>query len=358
MLILALDTSTQAGSLAVLNGGRLMGVVSTRTEETYSSRMFRHLEFLLRELGLEQRQFDLYAVAAGPGSFTGLRVGLAAVKGWAEVFGKPIAAVSALAAVAAQAKSHEEFLVPMIDARRGQVYAGLYERHTDSLSPLPSPLFPEEVVMTPAEVFSHLAGRAAGRKLAFVTPDPEVLEAAVRDSIFCEAHIERVPAVLAPSIGLLGMEKVVVRPMAPGDVHAVLTLQRSSPDAAQWSAAEYERICAPAEAASAGSRQSVLLAEANSQLTGFLAFRIAGGECEILNLVVAVSARRTGVGAHLLNEALAQARGLASRVFLEVRESNQTARAFYRRNGFREVGRRRGYYSGPVQDAVVMGREV
>ncbi|HEX2715250.1 MAG TPA: tRNA (adenosine(37)-N6)-threonylcarbamoyltransferase complex dimerization subunit type 1 TsaB, partial [Candidatus Acidoferrales bacterium] len=128
MLILAVDTSTQAGSLAVLRDTRVVGEVSTWVEETYSSRMFRHLEFLLRELGIGLDQVELFAVASGPGSFTGLRVGLAAVKGWAEVYRRPIAAASALEAVAAQAKSPEALLAPVIDARRGQVYGGLYER--------------------------------------------------------------------------------------------------------------------------------------------------------------------------------------------------------------------------------------
>ena len=74
VLILALDTSSPTGSLAVLRDENVIGVVSTLAEETYSSRMFRHLEFLLQELSLKLDQFDLFAVAAGPGSFTGLRV--------------------------------------------------------------------------------------------------------------------------------------------------------------------------------------------------------------------------------------------------------------------------------------------
>ncbi len=89
----------------MLRDERVIGTVSTWTDEIYSSRMFRHLEFLLQELSLGLGEFDLFAVAAGPGSFTGLRVGLAAVKGWAEVYRKPIAAVSALEAVAAQSHS-------------------------------------------------------------------------------------------------------------------------------------------------------------------------------------------------------------------------------------------------------------
>src|SRR6266849_3126520 len=146
MLLLAVDTSTQAGSLAVLRDDRVLGVVSSWVEETYSSRMFRHLEFLLGELSLELKQFELFAVAAGPGSFTGLRVGLTAVKGWAEVYQKPIAAVSALEAVAAQAKAAVRMLVPMIDARRGQVYAGLYESREAALARRR-----DGVVMMPAE---------------------------------------------------------------------------------------------------------------------------------------------------------------------------------------------------------------
>src|ERR1700722_10475323 len=112
VLILALDTSSPAGSVGVLRDDKVVGVVSTWVDEIYSSRMFRHLDFILRELALGLDQIDVFAVAAGPGSFTGLRVGLAAIKGWAEVHAKPIAAVSALGAVAVQARSNAPLLAP------------------------------------------------------------------------------------------------------------------------------------------------------------------------------------------------------------------------------------------------------
>src|ERR1700690_3810471 len=111
--------------------------------------MFRELEFLLGELALKMDQIELFAVAAGPGSFTGLRVGLAAVKGWAEVYGKPIAAVSALEAVAVQARSSAGLIVPVLDARRGQVYFGIYRRVASGAGS-PLALDGEEYVMTPA----------------------------------------------------------------------------------------------------------------------------------------------------------------------------------------------------------------
>ncbi|HXA79073.1 MAG TPA: tRNA (adenosine(37)-N6)-threonylcarbamoyltransferase complex dimerization subunit type 1 TsaB, partial [Candidatus Acidoferrales bacterium] len=128
MLTLALDTSSPSGSLAVLRDEQVVGSVSTATGEIYSSRMFRHLDFLLREISIDLRDFDLFAVAAGPGSFTGLRVGLAAAKGWSEVYHKPIAAISALEAIAAQSHSASTYLVPVLDAHRGQIYFGVYRR--------------------------------------------------------------------------------------------------------------------------------------------------------------------------------------------------------------------------------------
>jgi len=214
MLILALDTSTQAGSLAILQDTRVVGEVATCVAETYSSRLFRHLEFLLRELALDLRQVDLFAVSTGPGSFTGLRVGLTAVKGWAEIYDKPIAAVSALEAVAAQAKAPEAILVPVIDARRGQVYAGVYDRSGGS-----QVRRGDEVVMTPAEFLEILTGQLEAGAGAFVSPAPEVFSAALEETVFRGASIEPVSAVLAPVIGQLGFARA-----ERGEVVDALTL--------------------------------------------------------------------------------------------------------------------------------------
>lgn len=204
MRILAVDTSTPAGGLAALEDTRVLGVVATWSGETYSSRMFRHLDFLLRETGLEMQQFDLYAVAAGPGSFTGLRVGLAAVKGWAEVHGKPIAAVSGLEAVAWQARNPAPLLAAVLDARRGQVFGGFYERVEHRLA-----LRGDEVVMTPGGFLEQLSALAGGRETALVTPTPEVITPALAGSAFHHAPVEQVSTVLAPIIGLLGYARAL-----------------------------------------------------------------------------------------------------------------------------------------------------
>jgi tRNA threonylcarbamoyladenosine biosynthesis protein TsaB len=210
VLILALDTSSPSGSLAVLRDEKVIGVVSTATGEVYSSRMFRELQFLLGELSLRVDEFDLFSVVAGPGSFTGLRVGLAAVKGWAEVYRKPIAAVSALEAVAVQAHSNAALIVPVLDARRGQLYFGLYQRTGSGRNDSRLALDGEEYVMTPAEVFEALRNRAAGAEFAIVTPQPELfsdsrLHDVVSQSVAnLNARIEPASSVLAPFIGQIG----------------------------------------------------------------------------------------------------------------------------------------------------------
>ncbi len=215
MLILAVDTTTQAGSVAVLNDERLLGVISTCVGETYSSRIFRQLEFLLHELSLKTEQFDLFAVAAGPGSFSGLRVGLAATKAWAEVHHKPIAAVSALEAVAAQVPdvfSSQEggcggpFLAAMIDARRGQVYAAVY-RPISKDSSSTNELIRQGVerVMEAPEFLAALRVQVGDASVIFTTPTPDILSGALAASSFSDSQVLTASPVLAPVIGLLGL---------------------------------------------------------------------------------------------------------------------------------------------------------
>lgn len=205
MLVLAVDTSSISGSLAVLRDELLMGVICTSGEENYSSRMFRQLEILLGELRLELPAFDLYAVTAGPGSFTGLRVGLAAVKGWAEVYGKPIAAVSALEAVAVQSSAPGNWLAPVMDARRGQIFGALFERgahglrrHQDERVEKLS----EFLAWLKEEFRQNLRGAPA-----FISPAPSLLSVELEIAGFANNPLGQASPVLAPLIGQLGLER-------------------------------------------------------------------------------------------------------------------------------------------------------
>ncbi|MFZ0640525.1 MAG: tRNA (adenosine(37)-N6)-threonylcarbamoyltransferase complex dimerization subunit type 1 TsaB [Candidatus Acidiferrales bacterium] len=208
MLLLAVDTANRAGSLAVLKDGRLAGVISTASAEAYSSRLFRQLDFLLRELQIKTCDFDVFAVAAGPGSFTGLRVGLAAVKAWAEVFSKPIVAVGGLEAVAAQAQpaSRGGLIAPVLDAHRGQIYAALY-RFRDARLVVEDP----EQVCTAQEFLTRLALRTGNEQIRFISPCPALLQPALDNWTAgpptISRAIEPATSVLAPIIGQLAFDR-------------------------------------------------------------------------------------------------------------------------------------------------------
>ena len=203
MLVLAIDTSSASGSLAVLRDEQLLGVICTTGQENYSSRMFRQLEILLGELQIKLPAFDLYAVAAGPGSFTGLRVGLAAVKGWAEVHSKPIAAVSALEAVATQSCGPGAWVAPVLDARRGQVFGALYERVPHGLRK-----YQEERVESLREFLNWLGAEFQQQIQglpAFISPTPALLYVEMERSAFLNSPVTQASPVLAPLIGKIGL---------------------------------------------------------------------------------------------------------------------------------------------------------
>jgi ribosomal-protein-alanine N-acetyltransferase len=114
----------------------------------------------------------------------------------------------------------------------------------------------------------------------------------------------------------------------------------------------------PRRAFQAHLRDLFLVAESTSGVAGYLVARLMGDEAEILNVAVRPDARGAGLGRTLLEGALVALRGLkAAAVFLEVRVSNAAARQLYETAGFTEVGRRRGYYSAPVEDALILRRD-
>jgi tRNA threonylcarbamoyladenosine biosynthesis protein TsaB len=204
MLVLAVDTSGIMGSLAVVRDGDILGVVSTSSDEAYSSRMFRQLEFLLAELKVGLPAFDLYAVTAGPGSFTGLRVGLAAVKGWAEVYGRPIAAVSALEAVAVQALAKEGMVAAILDGRRGQIFGALYVAESGGMRELVP-----ACVLDATEFLAVVEGHVGVGLLTIATTRPELFEGALAKSSLAGATVIRVSPVLAPSVARIGIERAL-----------------------------------------------------------------------------------------------------------------------------------------------------
>ena len=170
MLLLALDTCDSRGSIALLDAGRILNQISHPAADEYSSWLLPAIDRLLSESGLTHSDLAGYAVASGPGSFTGVRVGLTTAKAWAEVYSKPVFPVSRLTILANYAPRASKFAATFIDAQRKQIFAALYRRESDRWG-----LMGEECVMDPTEFFKYAAQTAGKEPISWVSLDPDLL---------------------------------------------------------------------------------------------------------------------------------------------------------------------------------------
>src|SRR5215831_13948222 len=128
MRVLAVDTSSERGSVCVSDRGEILGEIRLASSIQHSERLFRSVEFLFQHLPFQLQDVDVFVAARGPGSFTGLRVGIAAMQGFVAAHRRQGAGVTTLEALAWKAALRDAHIVPMIDARRGDVYGAMYCR--------------------------------------------------------------------------------------------------------------------------------------------------------------------------------------------------------------------------------------
>jgi tRNA threonylcarbamoyladenosine biosynthesis protein TsaB len=128
MKILALDTATDACSVAISDDQDLLAEVIAASRQTHAKRLMGMIETALALARVDLKEIDGLAVTRGPGSFTGLRIGISTAKGLAEALGRPLVGVSCLKTLAFQAGEVTQLICPMIDARRGELYFAAYRR--------------------------------------------------------------------------------------------------------------------------------------------------------------------------------------------------------------------------------------
>jgi tRNA threonylcarbamoyladenosine biosynthesis protein TsaB len=132
LLILGIDTTTLSCSVALLQGDNLLAEMTLNIKKTHSERLMPLLDQLLTESGIEREQIEAIAAAAGPGSFTGLRIGLATARALAQGLGVPAVPVCTLEAIAEAVPVPGALICPLLDARRSQVYCALYQRAAET----------------------------------------------------------------------------------------------------------------------------------------------------------------------------------------------------------------------------------
>lgn len=181
--IVAIDTTSEFGSLALAEEGRIVEEVLLHSPDGFAHVLFQQLERLLKRHGWRYEDVTGFAAAAGPGSFTGVRVGLAAAKGLAEASGALAAAISNLQAMAWFGTAR--LRAPFFDARRGEIYGAVYDDRLELVQP-------EVVMKFPA----WRAGLPEGAEL--LTPEPALFQV--------QATVA--PRALAGAIALLATDRL------------------------------------------------------------------------------------------------------------------------------------------------------
>lgn len=145
MKILAIDSTANTSTVALLENDKLLGVYTANTKNTHSETLLPMVKHLLSTLNVSNDQIDVYAVSNGPGSFTGVRIGVATIKGLAFGKDKKCVEVSTIEALAQNLESFCGIICPIMNARRGQVYTGAFlngERIIDDTCMMLSDLVP------------------------------------------------------------------------------------------------------------------------------------------------------------------------------------------------------------------------
>lgn len=234
MLVLALDTTTKTGGMALLEGESLIESVTGDPSQPHAARLPADLLRLLARHGRDLSEVEVFAVAAGPGSFTGLRIGIATMQGLAFASGRPLVGVSALEALALSAA--ESFcegpraIAAWMDGQRGEVFSAVYAVSVGARGAEPAAVLDDPVAAPPGDIVARW--RAEGRLSALVAAGDGAIRyrdvLAACPAALVAGMVDATPA-LAPSVARLAWRRHASGGASPP--HAIRPIYVRRPDA-------------------------------------------------------------------------------------------------------------------------------
>ena len=222
MKILAFDSSGLVASVSILEEEQLIAEYTLNYKKTHSQTLLPMLDEIVKMTDLDLGDIDAIAVAAGPGSFTGLRIGSATVKGLGLALGKPVVSVPTLEGIACNLYGADALICPMMDARRKQVYTGLYEFASGKLQVL------ENQMACPVEEIIEKCNKT-GRKVIFLGDGVPVYKDIIESKIqvehdYAPAHMSRQRA---GAVGMRAFDYIREGKLETAADHAPVYLRKS-----------------------------------------------------------------------------------------------------------------------------------
>lgn len=392
MRVLAIDSSGLTATVAIVEDNLTIAEYTVNYKKTHSQTLLPMIDEMVKMTETDLNTIDAIAVAGGPGSFTGLRIGSATAKGLGMALEKPLIHIPTVDGLAYNVYGCEDIICPIMDARRNQVYTGMYTfsrkagKQEDFC--LITPVF-QVMKMQMAISVEDLIRRLNnyGRPVVFLGDGVPVYKDTLAEGLkvpysFAPAYMNRQRASVIGTLGIqyykagkieTAMEhqpeylrvsqaerermereknsRVIVRKMKYEEAAAVAEIEHQTfPD--KWS----ERAVLD----TLENGQTIcLVAEKAGKLIGYLFAYAAADEADIARVAVLKESRKQGVGSELLKELgrISTERGI-HKLLLDVRRSNGGAKAFYIKHGFREDGVRSGFYVDPEEDAILMSCEL
>jgi tRNA threonylcarbamoyl adenosine modification protein YeaZ/ribosomal-protein-alanine acetyltransferase len=371
MKVIALDTSGLVASAAIVEDDILVAEYNVQYKKTHSQTLLPMFEELKRMTELDLNSIDAIALAAGPGSFTGLRIGSATAKAFGFALDIPLVEVPTLDGLAYNLYGTDKLVCPLMDARRNQVYTGVYEYDEEFLLTA----LVNHCVVPIEEIATIINGM--NREVIFTGDGVPIYAEQLKDLIkvpysFAKAHQNRQRAA---SLAVLAMKyikegktvhaddhapvyfrmsqaereknenAVIIRPMTEADIEVISAIE-SRVFSMPWKPADFREMIT-AEFA------HYYVAVVDEKLVGAVGMRNIAGDGQITNILVDIPFRRRGIGRKMLKHMLDELTGEVETFSLEVRAGNIAAINLYQSMGFELSGRRPGFYEKPDEDALL-----
>lgn len=214
MIVLAIDSTSSAACAAVNDNGKLLCEYTLNQNKTHSVKMLPMVEEMLSDVGLTFSDIDIFACGIGPGSFTGVRIGAATLKGIADSLDKPCVAVNSLEALSGAVTYFDGTVMPLIFARENECFAAAYENGTEVLSPC---------VMTVEEIIAF----AKEKKVFFIGDGAEVNRERL-EALPCAVFSDNLHSIIRASvIARIAYEKALRNETGDSSVFSPMYLRKS-----------------------------------------------------------------------------------------------------------------------------------